>query len=562
MRKLALVLGVMVFALGLVAGPDPARAQGQPPAEAVAKWRDLGFGMFIHWGPVSLTGHEIGWSRGRQTPIEKYDKLYKRFNPKQFDAEAWAQTAKEAGMKYLVITTKHHDGFCLWPSDETDYDIASTPYKKDVIAALAEACRERGIKFGTYYSVCDWYHPEFPRGSPAGNTKKPDADLDQYTKYLRNQVTELIENYDPFVMWFDVPQVVGAKRGIPTVEMVRDLSPDILINNRAYRGFKGDFRTPEQHVGSFNRSHPWETCMTIATQWAWKPNDKMKSLKQCVRTLLRTVGGDGNLLFNVGPRPDGRIHPPQAERLREMGDWLEKYGAGVYNTRGGPFKPGKWGVSTCKDNKIYLYVMQWPDNGDSLTLPLPGRQLAKARTLSPGEAKVSKGEATINIELAPKHHQPIASVIELTVEGDALDIEPRGVPQNRSLSYQRPAKASNVYEGQTDQFGPAKAVDGKTNTRWATDAEATTPSLEITFDKPTTIARIAIDEAYAGRIQKHALQYRRDGQWHTAYTAGQVGENYEKQFDPVTTKRVRLKVLDATKGPTLREVYLYGPGEK
>jgi alpha-L-fucosidase len=475
MRALAILL-ILSASLASTAGPEAARAQGQPRAEAVAQWRDLGFGMFIHWGPVALTGHEIGWSRGRQTPIDQYDKLYQRFNPKQFDADAWAQTAEDAGMKYLVITTKHHDGFCLWPSDETDYDIASTPYKQDVIGALAKACRERGIKFGTYYSVCDWWHPDFPLGSPAGKTKKPDADLDQYTKYLRNQVTELIENYDPFVMWFDVPQIVRAKRGVPTVEMVRKLSPDILINDRAYRPRKfGDFSTPEQHVGSFDRTRPWETCMTIATQWAWKPGDNMKSLQQCVRTLLKTVGGDGNLLFNVGPRPDGRIHPPQAQRLREMGDWLEKYGAGVYNTRGGPFKPGKWGVSTCNDNKIYLYIMQWPRDGQVLKLPAIDQQITAARTMSAGEATVSQGDEAIEITLAQAHHQPIASVIELTVEGDALDIKPREVAQNRSLSDKRPAQASNVYEGQTGQFGPAKAVDGKTTTRWGTDAEATEP---------------------------------------------------------------------------------------
>jgi alpha-L-fucosidase len=260
--------------------------------------------------------------------------------------------------------------------------------------------------------------------------------MDRYIEYLRNQVTELITNYGPLVtMWFDVPREVYPEHGKPTVELIRKLQPDILINNRAYSkaaGSKtpsghpdhvGDYITPEQKVGGFNRQRPWETCMTICRQWAWKPDDKMKSLKDCIQTLLQTVGGDGNLLFNVGPMPDGRIEPRQVERLKEMGDWLAKYGDAVYGTRGGPFKPGKWGASTCKDNKIYLFVMNWPAEGP-LQIPALSMKITNAEVKSGGTVKMTPAEKMIELDIAKDTRDTIATVIELTVEGNAVEIEP------------------------------------------------------------------------------------------------------------------------------------------
>jgi alpha-L-fucosidase len=189
----------------------------------------------------------------------------------------------------------------------------------------------------------------------------------------------------------------------------------------------GDYDTPEQRIGGFNRERPWETCMTICRQWAWKPDDRMKSAKECVRTLLHTVGGDGNLLFNVGPMPDGRIEPRQVERLKEMGAWLEKYGNGVYGTRGGPFKPGKWGASTCKDGNIYLYVMNRQID-DTLVLPAISRKIMSYRTRSSGQVLVTQSEGGIEISLPSAGRDEIAAVIELTVDGKAFDISPAEVP--------------------------------------------------------------------------------------------------------------------------------------
>jgi len=273
MKTTALFLSALLGASSLF-------AQDIVPASpaAIKNWQDARFGMFIHWGPVSLTGQEIGWSRGKQTPIEEYDNLYKQFNPTKFNADEWVAVAKAAGMKYMVLTTKHHDGFCLWHTKQTDYNIMNTPFKRDVVKELAEACKKGGIAFGTYYSTCDWHHPAFPLGSPAGKSRKPNPDLKAYDAYLQAQVTELVKNYGPlFTMWFDVPQSYDGTYGIPMVNMLRKLQPDIMINNRPYSvGGKGsgighqiaigDYDTPEQKIGGFQIDRPWETCMTICKQ--------------------------------------------------------------------------------------------------------------------------------------------------------------------------------------------------------------------------------------------------------------------------------------------------------
>jgi len=427
-RKFAVALLIIFASTPAFAAPAAEATDPGAPPEAVQHWRSLRFGMFIHWGPVSLTGHEIGWSRGRQTPIDEYDRLYKRFNPTKFDADAWAATAKAAGMTYLVITTKHHDGFCLWPSDVTDYDIGETPFGRDVLKELSTACRASGIEFGTYYSVCDWHHPAFPKGSPAGKTTKPTADLDAYDAYLRAQVKELLTRYGPLlVLWFDVPQVYTADYGIPMVKMLRGLQPNIVVNNRAYaaRGRKrtvGDFDTPEQRVGRFDRDRPWETCMTICRQWAWKPDDRLKSLEQCIHILARTAGGDGNLLLNVGPMPDGRIEPRQVDRLKEIGQWLKTHGESIYGTRGGPFKPAEWGASTHNGSRIYLHVLKWP--GEALRLPAIGPRVTKASVLGGGKAEVEQTDQGLVVRAGEADRQAIDTVIALDLDAPAAGIQP------------------------------------------------------------------------------------------------------------------------------------------
>jgi len=574
------VLGLSTFLLGLVGlallderslgEESPAETHSPANAESLARWQAMRFGMFIHWGPVSLKGTEIGWSRGQQVPIEEYDALYNQFNPEQFDADEWVTLAKQSGMKYLVITSKHHDGFCIWDSAYTDYDIMSTPFRRDILRELSDACRRGGIVFCTYHSICDWHHPDYPLGSPGGRTRKPNPNMPRYVEYLHNQTREIIEKYGPLgMMWFDGEweEPWTHDYGKALCEHIRRCQPDILINNRVDKGrngmhgttagdeFRGDFDTPEQRVGTFNRERPWETCMTICRQWAWKPNDSLKTLRECLEILLRTVGGDGNLLLNVGPMPDGRIEPRQADRLREIGQWLGRYGDGVYGTRGGPFKPGRWGAATCKGQTIYLFVFAWPGEGD-LTLPSIPTRIEKATALTGGN--LHWDQTNEGITLRADSPDPLITVIELKVDGDALAIPSVAAVTAGAASSGKPAQASNVFQNKVGQFGPQMAFDDDPGTRWATDAGIAQAWLGVDLQTPHEVSRVFIEEAFPGRIQSFRILAEKNGDWIVCHEGANVGEGFSADFPPIVAQRFRLEISRASEGPTITEFQLFG----
>lgn len=405
-------------------------------AAALSSWQDLRFGMFIHWGPISQRGTEIGWSRGREVPIEEYDQLYRTFNPTRFDADAWVEVAASAGMKYVIITSKHHDGFCLWDSKVTEYDIASTPFKRDVLSELAQACRSKGILFGTYHSICDWHHPDYT--TRYGNDPRPVelSDMNRYRQYLFDQVRELVNDYGTEILWFDGEWEDSWTHadGMELYRFARGLKDDLLINNRVDKGrngmqgmslsnqFAGDFGTPEQRVGEFNETFPWESCITIGTQWAWKPEDTLKSPDECIRTLIRTVAGNGNLLLNVGPMPDGRIEPAQVDILKQLGAWLEQKGASIYGTRGGPYIANSTLAATRKSHTVFLHLLG--DPGPRLTLPsLPSVGLKSARFLKGGAILATEEAGTITLPLTEPIDWSEIPVIELTFDGSVMDVQ-------------------------------------------------------------------------------------------------------------------------------------------
>lgn len=540
--------------------PGIISAASEVDPTALKHWQDLRFGMFIHWGPVSLTGQEIGWARGQQIPIEEYDQLYRRFNPVKFDANEWVRVAKTMGAKYVVLTTKHHDGFCLWDTKQTDFNIMNSPFGRDVLKELAAACKKQGIELGTYHSTCDWHHPDFPRTSPGGKVRRAEYNLDRYTEYLRAQSTELLKNYGPLVtLWYDVPQEFDARRGQTIIDLCRSLQPSIVINDRT--GAEGDFSTPEQHVGGFNRERPWETCMTLCQQWAWKPDDKMKSLKECIQTLLYTVGGDGNLLFNVGPMPDGRIEPRQVERLTEMGQWVHKYSDAIYGTRGGPFKPGKWGASTCKENTVFLFIMKWPQEG-SLKMPALPAKVTKAVIRTGGTVTLRQTPDSVELDVPLEKRDPVATVIELTLDSPAFSIQPLSLAYpSQSAAFGKKTEASNVYQ-KNKSYGPDKALDDDPDTRWATDEGVTAAWIQVDLGDVKTIHRALIDEHEWNRVKRFELQARIGNEWKTFHTGTTIGEDKIIEFEPVTAQIFRLVILESVSGPTIWEVQLYQAGQK
>lgn len=424
-RSSALALSLAISSQDIKAAqPSTFPASAAPASQsAIANWRAKRFGMFIHWGPVSLTGKEIGWSRGKETPIEEYDNLYKQFNPTKFNADEWVSIAKAAGMRYIVLTTKHHDGFCLWDTKLTDYNIMNTPFKRDVVKELAEACKKGGIAFGAYYSTCDWHHPDFPLTSPGGKVRREKSDIDSYNRYLLGQIDELITRYGPLItIWNDVPQEFKG-RGVATINLVRKLQPDILINNRTGDG--GDYDTPEQKIGGFNMDRPWESCMTVSghNHWAWGGSaDGVKSLEACLRMLVLGNGGDGNVLLNVGPTLEGVIAPEQANRLKDVGDWLAKYGESLLDTRGGPYKPTTDFACTRRDKTIYLHFLK--RGGEVIKLPALPAKIVSAKLLTGGEVKASQTHKELSLTLSPKDPKEIDVVVKLELDKAAMDIAP------------------------------------------------------------------------------------------------------------------------------------------
>ncbi len=556
MKTCARYISFAVVAVMLLGIGGTAVAQ---QADRMEWWREARFGLFIHWGSVSLKGTEIGWSRGGerrgtggapgQIPVDVYDNLYKEFNPVEFNAKEWVAIAKQAGMKYLVFTTRHHDGFSMFDTALSDYKITNSPFKRDVVGELAQACHEAGLRLGFYYSPPDWHHPDYRTENHA-----------RYLEYLHGQARELCTKYGQLdIFWFD--GLGGTNKDWDSerlVATIRQLQPKIIVNNRA--GLPEDFDTPEQTIGTFQRSRPWETCMTIGDQWAWKPKDNVKSLKQCLDVLIRCAGGDGNLLFNVGPMPDGRIEPRMVSRLAEMGAWLERYGETIYGTRGGPFKPGAWGSSTCKGNKVYVHILDWKTVDKSWRLPAIKAHIKDASMLTGGKVHMQQTSKGIQLRIPETARQSIDTIVVLTLDRPAFDVPPMAMAAEQALK-SRGATASNVH-GNMETYNAAKAVDGEDNTRWATDGGTHQAWLAVRMAKPTEVGAVHIRESCGSRVQSFAIEYLKDKQWVACYKGKTIGEDFHAKFPPVKGLEFRLNITEATEGPTLWEFQLLPPQKK
>jgi alpha-L-fucosidase len=429
-RKIILLSFFTCFVSSLLHAQSATPAVLKTSKEVLNGFMDLRFGLFVHWGPVTLRGTEIGWSRNRQVAQDDYDSLYKEFNPVLFDAENWVKTAKAAGVKYLTITAKHHDGFCLWPTAFTDYNISNTPYKKDVVGLLAKACKKYDVKFCIYYTVLDWYSKDYPLHN--NGIKQPDsnANMQRFTQYMKDQLKELITNYHPYMLWFDGnwESPWTEEMGADMYAFIKQLDPLVIVNNRLGKGdhkvltpsMVGDYATPEQQVGKMNMKDPWESCITICKQWAWKPNDEMKSLKQCLQTLASTAGGNGNLLFNVGPMPDGRIEQRQIERLVEIGAWLHKNGEAIYGTKGGPYIADSSRATTRNGNKIYVHLFE--DKQQLHLENLPGYKVQKVSFLNGRSLKFQQDDKRITVLWDGQKPDSNCSVIVLQMDQNVENI--------------------------------------------------------------------------------------------------------------------------------------------
>jgi alpha-L-fucosidase len=570
---------MLLFVVGLSSSVALAAEEAKPPAAELLPqaypqrlhwWTDGRFGMFIHWGPVALKETEISWSRANSNPkcpnagaipVDVYDNLYKTFNPTQFDAKQWVATAKAAGMKYMVLTAKHCDGFLLWDSKVSDYNIMHTPFKRDVCAELAKAAHEAGMRIGWYYSPMDWRDPDCRS-----------ANNDRFVKHMQEEIRELLTNYGRIdLLWFDTDGCPTPWGQEATYAMIKKLQPQIVIDNRLDIGDPGspaaadpksigphaDYYTPEQFVGGFDIRYPWESCMTTShrDQWSWGGHaDGVKSVESVMAMLIGCSGGDGNVLLNVGPMPNGEIAPEQANLIKKVGAWLAKYGESIYGTRGGPFKPGRYGVSTRKGNTIYVHIRKW--SGDSLKLPAIPAKITEARVLTGGDAKIRQTDAGIEISVPESARKPIDTIVALELDTGANEIPAIDVPRPVPLSEKAKATASNTYQNDAS-LGPDKAVDGNGETRWATDAGLHQAWLELDLGRPMTFKQADISEAFPNRVQKFELQWLDGSDWKTFLSGTTIGDSWSKSFPAVTAQRVRLNVLESTDGPTIWEFQLF-----
>ncbi|MFH1747760.1 MAG: alpha-L-fucosidase [Planctomycetota bacterium] len=429
--------------------------------ERMGWWRQARFGMFIHWGLYAIpagqwqgnTNHAEWIRTTAQIPLETYDQFVDQFNPVKFDADEWARMAKDAGMKYIVITSKHHDGFCLFDSAHTDFDIMSTPFKRDIMKELSGACRKHGLQICWYHSIMDWHHPDYlpRRGWEKEHRPVGDADFNRFIKYLHGQVTELLTKYGPIgVMWFDGEweDTWSHEYGQPLYDLCRSIQPNVIINNRVDKGragmagmttdqrFAGDFGTPEQEIPATGLPGvDWETCMTMNRHWGYNAHDKdFKSTADLVHKLADIASKGGNFLLNIGPKADGTFPQESIDRLREIGAWMKINGDAIYGTSASPFKTLPWGRCTQKqlndgNTRLYLHVFDWPVDSQ-LILPELDNHLTRAYLLAyekpdqHGTLRFSRRPGAVTIQLPPKTPDPINSVVVLDIQGSPQIINP------------------------------------------------------------------------------------------------------------------------------------------
>ena len=441
MKKIAIALML------LLAGSASLRAQGYVPApenlQNRKEFSESRFGIFIHWGIYSMLGDGEWIMNNKPMTYKEYSHLAAGFYPSNFDAKEWVKLFKEAGAKYITITSRHHDGFSMFDTKASDYNIMkATPFKRDILKELSEACAEEGLKLNFYYSHLDWGRNDYyPLGNTGHAAGRPEGgDWNSYLNFMNQQLTELLTNYGPIgCIWFD--GVWDKKEGgreqmektwqlTKQYALIHSIQPGVMIGNNHHLGvFDGeDMQMFEKDLPGRNTSGfsgdsevsdalPLETCQTMNHNWGYNANDhEYKSSEQLIRYLVQAASNDANLLLNIGPRPDGTIPDEAVERLKAMGQWLDKYGETVYATRGGCVPEQSWGVTTQKDNKLFVHVF---NRSDAILVPVKGNKLVSAVTFEDGTkvpfSQVSEG---IVLSLPAAQKDTIDQIITLTFKNN------------------------------------------------------------------------------------------------------------------------------------------------
>jgi len=389
------------------------------------EWFDQArFGMFVHWGVYSILARGEWVRLIERIPSVKYEKLAWRFNPKNYHPEEWVDLAQEAGMKYMVLTTRHHDGFSLFDSGVSDFTAPKTAAKRDLIAEYVEACRKKGMRIGFYYSLLDWRYPAYFSGP-----KKDPEGWKAFLEYVHTQVRELCTDYGKIdVLWYDGgwPWTAEDWRSAELNATVRKLQPEILINNRSR--LSEDFETPEQHIAApSDPKRMWESCMTMNDNWGYSAGDRnWKSTRQLIYNLASCASGAGNYLLNVGPRAGGNIPLPSIRRLKEIGKWMQFNGESIYGSERSPIQGGMIGLTTAKGNTLHLHVFRWP--GKEATIACVKSKVISAHIVAnEQEVAITQKEDRVFLQNLPKK-APDRYDSVIAIE---LDSKPEAYPLDR-----------------------------------------------------------------------------------------------------------------------------------
>jgi len=561
-------------------------------------FRDAKFGIFVHWNHYSLAhkliiekgqipGNDIG--QEKLITFEEMKALQKKFNPVKFDAGEWVKLFKQAGAKYLTYTA-YHTQISMFDNPYTDYDIMNTQFKRDVSREIADATREEGLKLFFYFGVNQPEYTPYPDGHEDINSP--------YYKYIYNIAEHLLTNYGKLDgIWWDGNHPFK-QRNEELSNMARKHQPHIIMTRR-FGKILGDFGTPEQSVGKFNIYDDWESCMPIeGINWHYYGGKDIKDLPTCLKMLIQCAGNGGNLLLNISPLSDGSIQPEQRIVLEGIGEWLNKYGKGIYKTEGGPYVSGQWGVSTYIDNRVFIYTTQHLADG-KLELPALPVKIKNYKLLTGGECKLEKeGEKFIFTFDEEASYPEVATIVELKMSKNLFDIEPISTEKTPvSLTNDSKVIASSekfpssiakavVYHSGFDTklrdiMVQRKKLAGREKRKafiaakreelgygfefgnrhfkkryWMADDDDQQPWIEVDMGKTVTFDRVHIVE-HNNRIKQFELQYFKEGQWKTFHT-GKLLNYFNLKHSSISTSKVRLLITKTVGGPpAIKMIDLY-----
>lgn len=517
----------------------------------MAWWREARFGVMVTFGLYSIPAQGEWYMRWSKMPVARYKEYARQFNPIKFNAGEWVRLFKEAGARYIVLIAKHHDGFAIWPSKASAWNIAdATPYGKDLVGPLAEACRKEGVRFGIYYSHAqDWVHP----GGATGGGNAPPWDPAQkgdYDAYIDRiavpQIRELAA-YNPDVFWFDTPVNITKDRATRLFAPLASLT-NLIVNERL-GAIRADFRCKENMLPSYPPEGDWEACMTLGSKWAYAPAmDKLRSPRELIRNLVDAVSKNGNLVYGVGPAPDGTIPEGAAERLRSIGRWLDRNGEAIYGCKAGPFPCLSYGFATRKGNQLNLIVFDWPKDG-LLRVPLLSGVKAARLVGSNRKLDIVKEDRRVVVKLPVQAPDPIASVVALELDG-----EPVAQPNPTSMvKVTASVNGENVADLLNFKVTGAKP--------WLTPKGTALASLEFSFGKPVLLSAVRLEEPdkWPRIPQDYTLTAEVGGAWKTIAKGATEGHGKLVTFAPVSTSVMKLSLTGKSGSNGLSKVLFISP---